>query len=292
MIVLNEKEYAEECLKKKSVDNKPYFTLLTIAKYYHTCLGYKRKKIIELLTDFLSACYPKYECNKTVWNENIETIAKNAGKYKLYEIDGIWITENELKTIDGLHNKVLERLAFTLLCLAKLGNIKNKKNNGWVNYDAKEIFTLARISCSVANRYERLGKLHELSLLEFPRRIDNLSCRVTYIDDDSERKLFISDFRELGYEYLKYKGENYIRCCECGRLTKNNKYGNKKYCSDCAGYVAKPKYKTCVCEDCQKEFLVPSNVANKTRCNTCQAIRNNQIKRRWKESNASVKMDK
>lgn len=269
MIVLNEKAYAEECLQKKSISDKPFYTLSILAKYYYHCFGYRKAKITELLTDFMKKYYPRYDCNKAMWNESIEKIAKNAGKYTLFEIDGVWITEAELETIANIHNKVLERLAFTLLCLAKLGNTKNLKNSGWVNNDAKEVFSLARISCSVANRYERLGELHSLSLLEFPRRIDNLSCRVTYINDNSEKKLFISDFRELGYEYLKYKGENFIRCRECGVLIRNNKSGTKKYCSECSGYQYQD-VKTKVCIDCGAEFEVPGNNKRTVRCAECQ----------------------
>lgn len=268
MIVLNEKEYAEECLKNKTIDDKPFYTLSILAKYYYYCFGYRKKKITELLIDFMEKAYPRYSCNKAMWDENIEKIAKNVGKYTLYEIDGVWITKAELETIENIKNKVLERLAFTLLCLAKLSNIKNPNNTGWVNNDAKEIFTLARISCSVSNRYERLGELHQLSLLEFPKRIDNLSCRVTYINDDSEKILFVSDFRELGYEYLKYKGENFIRCRECGILIRNNKAGTKKYCSKCSGYIPQ-EVKTVVCIDCGKEFEVDSKNNKSCRCNEC-----------------------
>lgn len=35
MIVLNEKEYAEECLKNKTIDDKPFYTLSILAKYYY-----------------------------------------------------------------------------------------------------------------------------------------------------------------------------------------------------------------------------------------------------------------
>lgn len=271
MIVLNEKEYAEECLKNKTIDDKPFYTLSILAKYYYYCFGYRKKKITELLIDFMEKAYPRYSCNKAMWDDNIEKIAKNVGKYTLYEIDGVWITKAELETIENIKNKVLERLAFTLLCFAKLANIKNPNNTGWVNNDAKEIFTLARISCSVSNRYERLGELHQLSLLEFPKRIDNLSCRVTYINNDSEKVLFISDFRELGYEYLKYKGENFIRCRECGILIRNNKAGTKKYCSKCSGYIPQ-EVKTVICVDCGKEFEVDSKNNQTCRCNNCYTI--------------------
>ena len=96
-----------------------------------------------------------------------------------------------------------------------------------------------------------------------------MSCRITYINDDSEKVLFISDFRELGYEYLKYKGENFIRCRECGVLIRNNKAGTKKYCSKCSGYIPQ-EVKTVVCIDCGKEFKVPGNNKRTIRCQECK----------------------
>ena len=280
MIVLNEKEYAEECLKSRIVNNKPFFTLSILSKYYYHCCGYRKKKITELLIDYMDKYYPYYASNKASWDENIEKIAANAGKYTLFEINWVWITKAELETIHNIHNKVLERLAFTMLCIAKLNNMKNPKNQGWVNTDAKELFSLARISCSVVNRYERLGMLNQLGLLEFPKKNDNLSSRVTFIDDESEKIIFISDFRELGYEYLKYLGENFIRCRDCGVLIRNNKTGTKKYCSSCAGYTPQ-ETKTIVCVDCGKEFEIVSKNTKSTRCKDCQENKNRERKRMW-----------
>ena len=159
MIVLNEKEYAENCLAKRSLGENPYYSLSVLAKYYYHFLGYRKKRIVILLTDFVSKYYPLYSLSKIMWDENIEKMAKNAGKCPLYQIDGVSITVKEMETIKGIHNKVLERLAFTMLCLAKLGDMKNPKNKGWVNYNAKDIFNLARISCSASDRFVKFGKL-------------------------------------------------------------------------------------------------------------------------------------
>lgn len=271
MIVLNEKEYAEECIRNDTITDKPFYVLSTLAKYYYHIHGFRKKKIMALLIEFMEKNYPRYDCKKLDWDNSIEKIAANAGKYTLFEIDGIWITEDELNTIANIHNKVLERLAFTMLCLAKLNNLKNLNNNGWVNLDAKSIFTLARISGSVESRYERLGSLYRLSLLELPKKNDNLSCRVTFINNDSDKKIFISDFRELGYEYLKYKGENFIRCRECGILVRGNKAGTKKYCNTCSAYTPK-ETKIIACVDCGKEFEVDSKNNQSCRCNECYTI--------------------
>lgn len=269
-IVLNEKEYAETCLKNKVVGDKPFFTLSILAKYYYHHLGYRKKKISDLLVEFMANNYPRYSCNKLKWNETIEKISTNAGKFPLHEINGVWVTESELETISTIHNKVLERLAFTLLCLAKLNNLRNPKNNCWVNMDAKDVFTLARIDCNVIGRYERLGQLSQLGLLEFPKKNDNLSNRVTYVSDDGEKILFISDFRELGYEYQKYIGDNFIRCQECGILVRNNKNGTKKYCRSCAGYTP-VRTKVMICCDCGEEFEIDARLSNKFRCDCCQS---------------------
>ncbi len=268
MIILNEKEYAENCLQNGLIDNKPLVTISILARYYYHCCGYRKKKITTLLLEFLSKHYPRYELNEFSWQTSVEKIAANAGAYPLHQINGIKITKSEMETITGIHNKVLERLMFTMLCLAKLSNVKNLNNNGWVNADAKDIFTYARIGCRADERDIKIGKLWQMKLLEFSKRNDNLNCRVTFINDDDDEVLFISDFRELGYEYLLYCGENFIRCNECGILTRSNKNGTKKYCKDCSTYTPQETKKV-VCVDCGIEFEIAGNNKRTTRCSGC-----------------------
>lgn len=290
MIILNEREYAECCIKNGIVDTKPFFTLSILAKYYYHIYGYRKKKITTLLLDYLSKYYPRYELNELSWQTSVEKIAANSGSFELFEISGVKITKAEMTTILRLKNKVLERLAFTMLCLAKLNNIKNPKNEGWVNADSKEIFNYARISCKADEREVKIGQLWQRGLLEFSKRNDNLNCRVTFIEDDSEEELFISDFRELGYEYMNYthklpKGRFFIRCSECGRLTYGNKNKTKKYCDKCRAYEAQG-YKTIVCIDCGKEFETSSKNSKSIRCPDCQNTINKEKKRIWKQQNS------
>lgn len=287
MIVLNEREYAENCINTGQMIGKPFFSLSILAKYYYHHCGYRTKKIITLLIDFMQRNYPRYVDNKFTWDSNIERIAANAGKYTLYEIDGVWITQSELDVIAKINNKVLERLMFTYLCLAKLANIKNPQNNGWVNESDKEIFKMAHITCSLQDRDIKVGKLRKAGLLELPKRNDNLSCRVTFLDNDSEKVMLISDFRELGYEYLKYKGENYIRCGECGVLTKGNKNGTKRYCSACVQYSPQ-ETKSIKCIDCGNEFQVYAKNNKTCRCIDCQREFRRAYDRERKKNKISV----
>ena len=269
MIVLNERAFAEEILRKKSLSNKPYYELFVLAKYFYHCKEYRKEKIEPLLIEFTRKYCPAYKGNRLKWNIEIAKIVKNAGKHRLYENDGVWITQAELTTITDIHDKVLERLAFVLLCIAKLNNLRNPNNNGWVNHDVKEVFSLAHISCGKTARFEKLNQLHRLGLLEFPRRLDVINYRVTFIDKDSELEYFIFDFRELGYEYMKICGEDFIRCQECGILIRNNKNGTKKYCQDCASYTPKG-VKTLVCVDCGQEVRIKAKNTRAIRCGECQ----------------------
>lgn len=284
MIILNEREYAEDCLQSGIINDNPYITLSILAKYYYHHLGFRKKKISRLLLEFLAKYYPRYEMNEMSWISSVEKIATGAGKYPLFEITGVKITKSEMKTITDLNNKVLERLAFTMLCLAKLSDAKSLSNNGWVNTESKDIFKYARISSTIIEREKKIGRLWQLGLLEFSKRNDNLNCRVTFINDDDKEELFIDDFRELGYAYLKYKGENFIKCAECGILTRGNKTGTKKYCNSCAGYVPQ-ETKTVICVDCGREFQVNGNNKRTIRCEQCQHSKNLEIKRNWKKQN-------
>ena len=78
-----------------------------------------------------------------------------------------------------------------------------------------------------------LNDIERTGLISFSNKNDNLNLKINFIDMESESALEISDFRELGYEYLNYIGEgNFIRCSECNRLIR--KTGKRdKYCSEC-----------------------------------------------------------
>lgn len=278
MIILNEKEYCENVLRTGELGDKPFQTLSLLAKYYYHHLGYRRSRISKCLYTIMEQCYPRFNIMKVKIADACESIAAKAGKYPLYEIDGIWITQSELDIIDQLKDEKMQRVLFTLLCLAKLGNAKREKNNGWVNVETREIFNLARVSCRVPDRDFMLGKLGKMGLLEFPKKNDNISNRVTFINDASEKVLKVNDFRELGYEYKKFKGHNYIRCRECGILIRGNKNGTKQYCSACAGYIPL-KTKTITCIDCGKEIRVSSMNNRSIRCVDCQKLYRNDYMR-------------
>lgn len=280
-IILNERLYSEDCLKYGLIERNPYRTLAILAKYYYHVLGYRRKKIAESLSIYAEKNCPDYRVDRAKIDEYIDVVSRNAGKQPLYEIDGIKITKTEFDRIATLDTNALKRLAFTYLCLAKLGMARNPSKNGWVSDKISDIFDLAHISASIDKQDEMISKLYQCGMLEFAKRNDNLSCRVTFIDDASSEQLFVTDFRELGYEYLKYIGENYARCAECGILFKKTN-NNMRYCRACAAPPVQ-QFKIITCEDCGKELLTSSMNRWSTRCSDCQAKRNKEMSRKYYE---------
>ena len=61
--------------------------------------------------------------------------------------------------------------------------------------------------------------------------------------------------------------EDYIHCARCGKIIKNSKQRNRRFCEDCIGYQKKDNtYGFCV--ECGSEFIRESN--NQYRCSLCQ----------------------
>lgn len=232
-IILNERDYAEYALKNNYLSHKPTETLSRVAKYYYS-EGFSKKDIHIKLEDFLLQCDPNTAIVK--WQDTIDRQIKEAEKYPLVEIDGIPITKAELDICNKLEKKQSRRLMFALICLAKLSNIINTKNNNWVNRPDKEIFKLANIVTPIKRQSLMLNDLRELGLIKFSKKVDNININVTCINNDSDPILYISDFRNLGYQYLKYCGEPYFECQSCG-ITIKRANNCHKYCTDCASEI-------------------------------------------------------
>lgn len=281
MIVANEKRLAEECLKKGIPGKKPLATLDVVAKYLHWHEGLNGNQLAKALSDLIFEHRLEFNGSKSYWLKKIEELVKNAGKRRLYEIDGVWITESELQKIAALEDKVLERLAFTMLCIAKLNKEKCPDNGGWVNFGSNDIFKLANIYDNELQRAGRLSVLYEKGYIRFSDDIGKENYKVIFVDNESEKRLFVSDFRDLGFTYRRYKGERFIRCAKCQRLVMDNVNGTKKYCGDCAAY--KPiSEKELLCVDCGKRFIVPAKNNRAHRCPECQVELTKQISRESK----------
>lgn len=236
-IVLNEKACAEHALENLTLGSKPSETLGRVARYYYN-EGYKKKEIGSLLEDFILRCDPSINIVK--WQGTIDRQVNGADKYGLIEISGVEITKNEMDKIQQIEGKLLQRLMFTMLCLAKYGNAINPSNNNWVNRKDKEIFSLANISITSKRQSLMINDLWTMKYIGYSRVVDNININVKLIDNDSSTVLHISDFRNLGNQYMRYCGEKFIECQCCGKVVRQNK-NVQKYCSECAVEIDRQK---------------------------------------------------
>lgn len=229
-IILNERACAERALDNFVLGTKPVETLSTIAKYYYS-EGHKKKDISRLLEEFMLKCDPSINIVK--WQNTIDKVTRSADKYQLIDIAGVNITQSELDAIKKIDGKMLRRLMFTMLCLAKYGNAVNPNNNNWVNKKDKEIFSLANITINTKRQSLMINDLWRLGYVGYSLVVDNTNLNVKIIDDESPVVLTVTDFRNLGYQYLRYCGEDYFECRCCGILVKREGRTHY-YCKTCA----------------------------------------------------------
>lgn len=232
-IILNENEWAEEMIASHDLGDKPVLTLRRVAGYYYNN-KYNKKEIRRMLENYLISCDPSISLVK--WSDIIERVVRNVAKRKNIDIDGVDITVPEMETINNLKGTQLRRLAFAVLCISKYWDAVAKDNNHWLNTPDNEVVSMANIRTSTKRQSLLFGQLIELGLVKPSKRVDNLNLQVLF-GKPGKIAMHITDFRNLGYQYLKYNGGPYFECQNCGLVIKEKTDGRgpkTKYCPDCA----------------------------------------------------------
>lgn len=231
-VVLNETKQAEYIIEKGEVGTKPTSTLFLLGKYYRQKENLDKEQTVNKLNEFMALNYKNY--NPALWEDGIEDIAKKSNKYPLREINSIGISQSELDKIAELDNIKYKKLLFTMLCYAKLYNTISENNNGWINTDIQELYRVARVTVKYRkDKFLFLNDIEKTGLISFSNKNDNLNLKINFFDMDSKSILEITDFRELGYEYLNHIGDGkFMKCSECGRLVRKNN-NRQKYCNEC-----------------------------------------------------------
>lgn len=231
-VILNQTTFAINALEKYNLGDIPSETIQIIIKYLKA-QNYSDKVVKEKICEFLKIADAIY--NDIKWVDLINKSIKNAKKYPLKDIEGIIITEIELKTIKNINKKSLEKLAFTLLCLSKYTNERSNKDKYWVNFEDRNIFKMANIQEDIKTQNLMYYDLKELELIKFNKSVESLSVNVCFACE-GESCLKITDFRNLGFQYLLWKGENFIHCERCQMTIRRNS-NKQKYCKECSSIV-------------------------------------------------------
>lgn len=236
-IVLNERDWTEDMITQRSLGKKPFETMCRVARYYLDN-GISKREVRKMMDSFLLQCDPTASLPK--WQESLDKALNRAMKYETINLDGITVTEPEMKRVEALSGKQAQRLAFTLLCLAKYWNAVSNKNDGWVNNKDSDIMRMANINTSIKRQSLMYHNLNAAGLIQFSRKVDNTNVRVCFMED-GPTAMTITDFRNLGYQYLKYHGDPFFICQNCGVTAKCNSAERgrpQKYCPECAAHVA------------------------------------------------------
>jgi len=235
ILILNEKELLRKSLEDGYIDEKKTSNTVRILAKHYFSIDMTKEQVYDSIDKFFINNYKKY--NSVKWQKTFDNIISAVYKYKdhkLFDINSIEITENELTRIKSLENIKYEKIAFVLLVYAKIYNLMNKNELGTVKIDQKYIFSDAKIKENQYNQGKILHVFEELGLINHYRMVDCTDIKVNFIDNDSPIVLKITDFRNYVYEYLRWKGENIYTCenekCGIVFLPTHNHY---KYCQVC-----------------------------------------------------------
>lgn len=229
-IVLNEREWITTALENNDLGGRPLYAVQIYARYLieDGCgKSEARKKISEMLLRYDSSI------NLFDWDGTIEYAIRHAGDRKLIEVNGVNVTESEINKIKSVDGPLRQRLLFTVLCLSKYYYSVSEKCDYWFKIDAKDLFNMANVVVSNTKRGLMLNDLIEAGMIAKGRRVDSVSYRSNFIDDDSPTIISVDDFRNLGFRYESISSNEYITCDECGLLVRR-KGRRQKYCKECA----------------------------------------------------------
>ncbi len=232
-ITLDENKWAAHMLATCSLGSNSFETLRRVARYFLDA-GLSVKDARSRIDIFLLQCDHNISLGK--YADLADKALALAEKTPAIAISNISISSSELEKISALSGRQLQRLAFTLLCLSKYHMLINPNCDNWISLKDSEIFASANIKTSIKRQCLLYQQLEQAGLVRFSRKVNSLSMQILF-SDDSDAFILVSDFRNLGNQYLMYLGEHFFPCHGCGLVVKYKKGSSshmQKYCQKCA----------------------------------------------------------
>lgn len=266
-IILNERTYVETILASGELSNNVFSDLTRIGKYYFA-EGLKKAAVKKKLTELVKVCRPDLSEN---YEHAIDRMVNRASRHKLLEIDKIPIYAGEMQTIAVLPSMPLQRLAFTLLCLGRMGDMARGEMSGWVNTRDAQLFALANVPGSRNEHSLLLNDLKSCGLVKFPKAVNSTNIAVLFSAEEGEPVVEVSEMRDLGYQYSRFIGKGrFVPCAVCGMpipLRDGKQIG--VYCSK--HEPQRQRNRVVECPDCGKLIVAPPT-AKTNRCPRCYEI--------------------
>lgn len=277
MLILNEKQYAEDLLIGKNKNIKSLRVKIDlITRYYYHVLHLSSNDNYDKTVLWLNQNQDNFcECN---YSKFIECNIKKASKKPFYLIESIKITRQEIDIIKSLDNLRYQKVLFVMLCAAKVQKISDGYSNGFTNISITDIYKMARVSIPAQDREYLLHHLLIKGLIKKPQKNDSKGIFVCFISEDEgdiALELKECDFKELAYTYLSWldNGVGYLKCKKCGCTIKKHK--DIKYCQDCMSSTSDIQRKICI--DCGQVYETSMKDTSSCRCIECQEKRNKDM---------------
>ncbi len=242
-MIINEVGFVEKWLAKRQVPDhmgiKTWLKYL-IKYFYQSCIGMSLKEykntIIRTMDKFnvSPAIYQEWKYGDWIYNR-----CGNARKGKfpteLRRPKEVVITKPEMDLINSANNERERKFLFTLYVLAKI--IPNP--SGWVNCSLNELFKLANLSVPAKDRGWFMGNIDRQGLLDYDHTLRTYGNKVRLIDGEPE--IIITDFENLGRQYIILTKPEWKMCKVCGKLIKKTSNVGRPllYCKDCAEKIRK-----------------------------------------------------
>lgn len=242
-VIHNEQIVADKVLNDKVLIVSMSSTIDILIKYY-----YLKNRDIDKLELLYTIFNNLKECNIDSFNPNkceelittrIDRFYKTVRKFgdeniKLNIVDKVVITKAEVAFINSYEDKKVQNILFIMLVYAKITNKLNNNDSYWINQSLTNITKEAKLT----DKKRKTEVFHSLYLdqaISAGNKVGKVSIKVNYAYEDSEEEIVITDFDGCVHYWLRYKGEKWKRCIECGKWIKQGKKANSlKYCKECA----------------------------------------------------------
>ncbi|OPH47564.1 hypothetical protein BC351_10245 [Paenibacillus ferrarius] len=239
-ILLSEKKLLHQILVEDYWGPNKHDLIRVLVKHFYG-EGLKRKSVKEEVENVIIQKMDTY--NPLVWDAILNKYLKRLEKadHRLYSVDEIIITQDELASIRAIEHEEYEKVAFALLVHAKIQNSINPDNHNWMNSKTTDIIRDSKLNLKAQEKKLIFHVLMKRGLIESSKSMTNTNFKVLFIHNESEKGVVIKDFRNYVYEYIRAKGgTNIMECQQCELLIIKNK-NIQKYCTDCARVIKREK---------------------------------------------------
>lgn len=237
-MIINEYEYVKGIMerheKPKDISIKKLISY--IAKYYYSdhindkLMKYKQFVFSKLNEFNLDSSYYRESLYDNYVNLICKKILKGQVNSTLFNPKEIQISKKEFDIIRSVPSERHQKLLFTMYVLAKT----RLNSNGWVNYSLKEIFQCANINIKRDDKILMINDLKEWGYITTSLSYKRTGFKVEYYEVDEENSIekVITNFSNIGNQYIVMIRDGWKMCECCGRLIKIK--GNAtKYCNKC-----------------------------------------------------------